>query len=63
MGMGAGVVLLIIMVFIMGCPIPLLILCALPGTAGPNRYGPDPLNPAPDMGGSGESPSQPQRTP
>ena len=47
----------------MGGTIPLLIFCALPGTVGPNRYGPDPLNPAPDVVGSGESPSQPRRTP
>ena len=35
--------------------IALLILCALPGTTGPNRYGPDPLLPEPVMGGDGES--------
>ena len=31
--------------------VTLLVLCALPGTRGPNRYGPDPLQP--DMGMSG----------
>ena len=40
----------------MGCPILLLVFWALPGTVGPNRYGPDPLNPAPDVGSSGEPP-------
>ena len=33
--------------------ITLLILCALPGTVGPNRYGPDPLRPDLEMGGPG----------
>ena len=35
--------------------IALLILCALPGTTGTNRYGPDPLLPEPSMGGYRES--------
>ena len=38
-----------------GCSILLLVLCVLPGTVGPNRYGPDPLRPEPVMGGYGES--------
>lgn len=33
--------------------ISLLILCALPGTRGPNRYGPDPLQPDSGVGGYG----------
>ena len=33
--------------------ITLLILCALPGTVGPNRYGPDPLQPDAGAGGYG----------
>ncbi len=53
--------LILIMAFVnfaifVGSTIPLLIFCALPGTVGPNRYGPDPLNPAPDVGGFCESP-------
>ena len=38
-------------IFIVGT-IPLLVFCARPGTIGPNRYGSDPLNSAPDVGGS-----------
>ncbi len=38
-------------IFIVGT-IPMLILCARPGTIGPNRYGSDPLDSAPDVGGS-----------
>lgn len=34
--------------------ITILILCAFPGTIGPNRYGPDPLRPDGGMGGYGE---------
>ena len=33
--------------------IVLLIMSAFPGTPGPNRYGPDPLQPQPGMGGFG----------
>lgn len=33
--------------------ITMLILCALPGTVGPNRYGPDPLQPDAGAGGYG----------
>ena len=33
--------------------VAMIVLCAQPGTAGPNRYGPDPLTPAPGMGTGG----------
>lgn len=39
--------------------ITLLILCALPGTVGPNRYGPDPLQPRGGAGGPYNNPYTP----
>ena len=33
----------------------LLIFCVLPGTVGPNRYGPDPLHPEPGVWSAGEA--------
>ena len=53
---GALIMLIVGFALFVGCSILPLILCARPGTVGPNRYGPDPLNPAPDVGGSGGSP-------
>ena len=53
---GALIMLIVSFALFVGCSILPLILCARPGTVGPNRYGPDPLNPVPDVGGSGESP-------
>ena len=38
-----------------GCAITLLVFFVLPGTVGPNRYGPDPLRPEQVMGGYRES--------
>ncbi len=52
---GTWMALMLSVLISVGCLIPPLILCAQPGTVGPNRYGPDPLNPAPDVGGSVES--------
>ena len=40
----------------------LLVLCAMPGTRGPNRYGPDPLQPDTGAGGYG-GPGQPYAPP
>ncbi len=39
----------------LGCSLVLLILCVLPGTVGPNRYGPDPLHPELEVGSVGEA--------
>ena len=42
---------LILLAGVVALVVTLVVLCALPGTSGPNRYGPDPLQP--DMGMSG----------
>ena len=39
----------------LGCSIAPLIFCVLPGTVGPNRYGPDPLRPELEAGSVGEA--------
>lgn len=39
--------------------VTMLVLCAQPGTAGPNRYGPDPLRPAPGAGTGGYGDPEP----
>ena len=57
---GFGLALLIILIFLAWLVVNgvvvriLLILCALPGTIGSNRYGPDPLRPEQAMGGYGD---------
>ena len=56
-GLASGAVLVgIVSLFIaLGCSIAPLIFYALPGTVGPNRYGPDPLYPEPEVGSVGEA--------
>ena len=65
-----GVALIAIVSFLiaLGCSIAPLIFYVLPGTVGPNRYGPDPLHPEPEVGSVGEAarysaPSQPMSKP
>ncbi len=43
--------------------IVLLIWAIMPGTSGPNRYGPNPLQPQQDMGGYYQDPSNPYSPP
>ncbi len=53
-----GIILLTIIVSLfiaLGCSIAPLIFYVLPGTVGPNRYGPDPLHPEPEVGSVGEA--------
>ena len=52
-----GVALIAIVSFLiaLGCSIAPLIFYVLPGTVGPNRYGPDPLHPEPEVGSVGEA--------
>ena len=54
----SAILLIVIVSFAIavGCAVPPLVFYALPGTVGPNRYGPDPLHPDPVVGSSGAPP-------
>ncbi len=60
----ATFILLLLLAVVAGliCGILPLVLCALPGTAGPNRYGPDPLSARPDPGPSTPAQTEPVPT-
>ena len=45
-----------------GCQVTLLVLCARPGTVGPNRYGPDPLHPEQGAGETAMTPTEAIKT-
>ena len=51
----AALVAIVSLVIALGCSIVPLIFYALPGTVGPNRYGPDPLHPEQEVGSVGEA--------
>ena len=52
---GAAWIVIVSLFIALGCSIALLIFCVLPGTVGPNRYGPDPLHPELEAGSVGEA--------
>ncbi len=53
--LGAVLVAIVSLFIALGCSIVPLIFYALPGTVGPNRYGPDPLHPEPEVASVGEA--------
>ena len=50
----AGLIAMVSFFIALGCSIAPLIFYVLPGTVGPNRYGPDPLHPEPGVWSVGE---------
>ena len=51
----AGLIAMVSFFIALGCSIAPLIFYVLPGTVGPNRYGPDPLHPEPGVCNVGEA--------